>query len=61
MRMVVANLKHDDIINVRCILSKNTMKDFMYRSKLPISEDQLLEENPKFWQFLETGGEPAKH
>lgn len=49
--------KHGDIINVRCILNKNTMKDFFFRSKLPISEDQLLQENPKFWQLLETGGE----
>ena len=47
--------RHEAIINVRCILSKNTLKDFLYRSKLPISEDQLLEENPKFWQLLETG------
>jgi mRNA-degrading endonuclease RelE of RelBE toxin-antitoxin system len=48
--------KRDDIINVRCILNKNTMKDFFFRSKLPISEDQLLQENPKFWQLLETTG-----
>jgi mRNA-degrading endonuclease RelE of RelBE toxin-antitoxin system len=47
--------KHGDIINVRCILNRNTLKDFFYRSKLPISEDQLLEENPKFWQLLEAG------
>jgi mRNA-degrading endonuclease RelE of RelBE toxin-antitoxin system len=46
--------KDGDIINVRCILNKNTLKDFFFRSKLPISEDQLLQENPKFWQLLET-------
>jgi mRNA-degrading endonuclease RelE of RelBE toxin-antitoxin system len=43
-----------DIIHVRCILHKNSLQDFFFRSKLPISEDQLLEENPKFWQLLET-------
>ena len=47
--------KQDGIINVLCILSKNSLKDFFFRSKLPISEDQLLEENPKFWQLLEAG------
>jgi mRNA-degrading endonuclease RelE of RelBE toxin-antitoxin system len=47
--------KQSDIINVRCILNKNTLKDFFFRSKLPISEDQLLQENPKFWQLLEKG------
>jgi mRNA-degrading endonuclease RelE of RelBE toxin-antitoxin system len=45
--------KHDGIISVLCILNKNTLKDFFFRSKLPISEDQLLQENPKFWQLLE--------
>jgi len=49
--------RNGDIINVRCILSKNTFKDFFFRSKLPISEDQLLQDNPKFWQLLESGTE----
>lgn len=44
-----------EIVNVRCILNKNSLKDFFFRSKLPISEDQLLEKNPKFWQMLESG------
>ena len=48
--------KQGDLINVHCILNKNTLKDFFYRTKLPISEDQLLQENPKFWQLLETSG-----
>jgi mRNA-degrading endonuclease RelE of RelBE toxin-antitoxin system len=47
--------KHGERIDVRCILNKNSMKDFFFRSKLPISEDQLLQENPKFWQLLESG------
>ena len=45
--------KADGMINVLCILNKNSLKDFFYRSKLPISEDQLLQDNPKFWQLLE--------
>ena len=45
--------KHDGLINVLCILNKNSLKDFFFRSKLPISEDQLLQDNPKFWQLLE--------
>jgi mRNA-degrading endonuclease RelE of RelBE toxin-antitoxin system len=46
--------KKDGFINVLCILNKNTLKDFFFRSKLPISEDQLLQQNPKFWQLLES-------
>ena len=49
--------KSGDMINVRCILNKNSLKDFFFRSKLPISEDQLLQDNPKFWQLLETSSE----
>jgi mRNA-degrading endonuclease RelE of RelBE toxin-antitoxin system len=48
--------KKNGMINVLCILNKNSLKDFFFRSKLPISEDQLLQENPKFWQLLESGG-----
>jgi mRNA-degrading endonuclease RelE of RelBE toxin-antitoxin system len=49
--------KQEDLIRVVCILHKNTLKDFFFRSKLPISEDQLLQENPKFWQLLENSAE----
>lgn len=49
--------KQDGLVQVLCILNKNSLKDFFFRSKLPISEDQLLQENPKFWQLLETGAE----
>ena len=45
--------RQDGILHVLCILNRNTLKDFFYRSKLPISEDQLLQDNPKFWQLLE--------
>jgi mRNA-degrading endonuclease RelE of RelBE toxin-antitoxin system len=46
--------KHDGVIRVLCILDKNSLKDFFFRSKLPISEDKLLQDNPKFWQLLES-------
>jgi mRNA-degrading endonuclease RelE of RelBE toxin-antitoxin system len=35
------------------ILNKNTLKDFLYRSNLPIPEDEALQENPKFWELIE--------
>jgi len=47
--------KDDGIIHVLCILHRNSLKDFFFRSKLPISEDQLLQDNPKFWELLESG------
>ncbi len=51
--------KEADIIKVRCILNRNSLKDFFFRSKLPISEDQLLQDNPRFWELLEGGAPPS--
>lgn len=45
------------------ILNKNTLKDFLYRSNLPIREDEALQQNPKFWELIESartsGKQPA--
>jgi hypothetical protein len=38
---------------VHRILSRNTLKDFLFRSSLPTGEDKVLEENPKFWEMIE--------
>jgi mRNA-degrading endonuclease RelE of RelBE toxin-antitoxin system len=35
------------------ILSKGTLKDFRFRSSLPMGEDTELQENPKFWELIE--------
>ena len=37
-----------------CILHKNTLTDFIFRTKLPISEAQLIEQHSSFWKYLET-------
>jgi len=41
-------------LNTLCILHKNTLTDFVYRTKLPISEEQLAEQHSSFWKYLET-------
>ena len=46
------------------ILNRNTLKDFLYRSNLPIREDEALQENPKFWEAIEeakTAPKPIAH
>ncbi len=35
---------------VHRILSRNTLKDFFYRSNLKMGEDRALEANPDFWE-----------
>jgi mRNA-degrading endonuclease RelE of RelBE toxin-antitoxin system len=42
------------------ILNRNTLKDFLYRSNLPIREDEVLQENPKFWELIEAAKVPVK-
>ena len=41
-------------IVIQRILSRNTLKDFLFRSSLPTGEDQALEQNPKFWDLMDT-------
>jgi mRNA-degrading endonuclease RelE of RelBE toxin-antitoxin system len=46
---------------VHRILSRNTLKDFLFRSSLPTGEDEALQENPKFWEMIESASTtPAK-
>src|ERR1700761_1510436 len=45
--------RHDLGLVVHRILSRNTLKDFMFRSGLKMEEDQALQQNPKFWEMIE--------
>lgn len=45
--------RHPLGIQVVRILSRNSLKDFLFRSSLPIPEDQQLEANPAFWKLIE--------
>jgi mRNA-degrading endonuclease RelE of RelBE toxin-antitoxin system len=45
--------RHELGVLVQRILSKNTLKDFLFRSSLPIGEDEALQENPRFWDLIE--------
>jgi mRNA-degrading endonuclease RelE of RelBE toxin-antitoxin system len=48
--------RHELGIVVHRILSRNTLKDFLFRSSLPTGEDEVLQENPKFWDMIENDG-----
>ena len=37
-----------------CILHKNTLTDFIYRTKLPISEEQLEAQHSSLWKYLDS-------
>jgi len=42
-------------IVVHRVLSRNTMKDFLFRSNLPVlaAEDEALQKNPEFWKMID--------
>ena len=46
--------RHELGIVVHRILSTNSLKDFLFRSSLPIGEDEALQKNPKFWELIES-------
>jgi hypothetical protein len=45
--------RHKLGVLVHRILSRHTLKDFLYRSGLKAGEDEALQENPKFWELIE--------
>ncbi|MBH53953.1 MAG: cytotoxic translational repressor of toxin-antitoxin stability system [Opitutaceae bacterium] len=44
----------NDILFSHVILDKNSMADFIFRTKLPFKEEQAIEQHQSFWQYLET-------
>lgn len=36
------------------ILHKNTLSDFVFRFKLPVTEEFMIEQHDSFWKYLES-------
>jgi len=53
--------RHELGVLVHRVLSRNTLKDFWYRSGLKVPEDEALQENPKFWEMIEAAKSTAKN
>ncbi len=43
-----------EMLHVDYILHRNSLEDFLLRNKLPVSEQQLIEQDSKFWKYLES-------
>src|SRR5437899_12192429 len=52
--------KTDEGIKVHRVLHKNTLRDFLFRSKLPTGEDEQLKERREFWNLIEQGERTRK-
>ena len=46
--------RHPLGVVVHRILSRHSLKDFLFRSGLKTGEDEALQENPKFWDMIES-------
>jgi mRNA interferase RelE/StbE len=46
--------QHGDMLFSHYILHKNTLNDFIFRSKLPVTEEFLAEQHDSFWKYLES-------
>ena len=42
------------------VLHKNTIKDFLFRTKLPMAEDEQLGQTNDFWKLIEEGKEARR-
>ncbi|OAI50271.1 hypothetical protein AYO37_01230 [Opitutia bacterium SCGC AG-212-L18] len=47
-------IKEDNILFCHYILHQHTFSDFLFRFKLPITEEQMIEQNHSFWKYIET-------
>jgi len=45
--------RHELGLLVHRILNRHTLKDFLFRSGLKMQEDEVLQQNPKFWELIE--------
>ena len=44
----------DETLFTHYILHRKSLQDFLFRSKLPVTEEQMIEDNQSFWKYLES-------
>lgn len=52
--------KREEGITIHRVLHKNTLRDFLFRSKLPMAEDAQLGQTREFWKLIEQGERTRK-
>lgn len=45
----------EEQVVVHRVLHRGTFSDFLFRSKLPLGEDEALAESKHFWQLIDEG------
>lgn len=52
--------RREEGITVHRVLHKNTIRDFLFRTKLPMTEDDQLGQQRGFWQLIEEAEQTRK-
>ena len=47
--------KAEEGIVIHRVLHKNTIRDFLFRTKMPMAEDDQLSNTREFWKLIEEG------
>jgi mRNA-degrading endonuclease RelE of RelBE toxin-antitoxin system len=50
----------EELVIVYRVLHKGTFSDFLFRSKMPISEDEELAKSKNFWKLIDEGRNAKK-
>lgn len=50
----------DGAIIVHRVLHKGTLSDFLFRSKMPLAEDEALANSKHFWKLIDEGRNARK-
>lgn len=50
----------DDAVIVHRVLHKNSFSDFLFRSQMPLSEDEELSKSKHFWNLIDEGRNARK-
>ena len=45
----------DHLVTVHRVLHKGTLSDFLFRSKMPVGEDEALSGSKHFWKLIDEG------
>ena len=51
--------RHAEGILIHRVLHKNTIRDFLFRSKLPMTDDDQGESTDQFWKMIHETAAPA--
>ena len=55
VRIYFEVLENHESIIVHRVVNKNTLQDFLYRTSLPVGEDEGLAQSKQFWELIEEG------